>query len=140
VTVILVLAVVFSAGCFGGLVNTLIAGEFRLPRLDRRAKIWRPGWIGNVIVGGTAALVFWGLYGPVATIQLTGNSDAHLSLHVGELVGAILTGIGGGRLLTAEVDRRVLQKEKSALEQTKAFLAETVEDVVTPNDNESASQ
>jgi hypothetical protein len=121
-------AVVFGAGCFGGLVNALIAGELYLPRIDRRARVWRPGWIGNVIVGGTAAFVFWGLYGPLASVQIIGDGAApQVVLHVSELLGSVVSGIGGGRLLSAEVDRRLLRSENQALTRTKANLAGTID-------------
>ncbi len=126
-TVLHVAAAIFGVGCFGGFVNSLIAGELHLPKLDLGAGVWRPGWLGNVVIGGTAALVFWGLYGPMAAIQIVGDqAPAKATLHVAELFGAILTGIGGGRLLTAEVDRRVLRTEKAALEETKVYLSEIV--------------
>jgi hypothetical protein len=58
-------------------------------------------------------------------MQLVGDAP-RLALRVGELVGAILTGVGGGRLLTAEIDRRVLQKDNAALTTTKQILADTL--------------
>lgn len=125
--VIAVCGIVFAAGCFGGLVNALLVGELHLPRLDRRARVRRPGWFGNVVVGGAAALVFWGLYGPMAGAQIIGDGPpAHMALHVAELFGAMLSGIGGGRLLSSEVDRRVLRNENDALNQTKSILADVV--------------
>lgn len=120
-------AVIFGGGCFGGLVNALIAGELHLPRLDRRARVWRPGWIGNVIVGGAGALVFWGLYGPMAGALVIGDgASPRIVLHLAEILGSILSGIGGGRLLSSEVDRRLLRSENDALAEIKNNLADAV--------------
>ncbi len=72
-------------------------------------------------------MVFWGLYGPMAAAQAIGDGPpARLVLHFAELFGAVLSGIGGGRLLSAEVDRRLLKTENEALTQTKDLLADVV--------------
>jgi hypothetical protein len=128
----LIILWILLAGCIGGLTNTAISGEFRLPHLDPEAKVYRPGWVGNVFIGGVAALVFWGLYGPMAAAVLVGPADPKApvaALRVSELFAALITGIGGGRLLMAEVDRRVLEKEKKALSETKEKLGKTVADL-----------
>ncbi len=124
-----IIIAVFAAGCFGGLTNAAIAGELGLPHSDAEAKVFRPGWLGNVLVGGVAALVFWGLYGPMAAAVVIGPSNPQGSpavLHVSELFGALLTGVGGGRLLTAAVAKEISDREKAALTQAKDSLAEVV--------------
>ncbi|MDP3774017.1 MAG: hypothetical protein Q8Q85_07080 [Gemmatimonadales bacterium] len=125
----LILLIIFVAGCIGGITNAAIAGELRLPYTDPEARVYRPGWVGNVLIGGIAALVFWGLYGPMAAAVLMGPIDPAAPqplLRVSELFAALLTGIGGGRLLTAEVERRVFDREKKALTDTKDALATAV--------------
>ena len=124
-----IILAVFAAGCMGGLANAAIAGELQLPHKDPEARVFRPGWIGNVVVGGLAALVFWGLYGPMSGVVLIGPRDpgaVAAALRVSELFGSLLTGVGGGRLLSAAVDRRISDREKSALTQAKDQLAEAV--------------
>ena len=82
-----------------------------------------------MLVGGVAALVFWGLYGPMAAAVVIGTQSSQgipAVLHVSELFGALLTGVGGGRLLTAAVEKKISEREKSALTETKDSLAETV--------------
>jgi hypothetical protein len=121
----LIVLLVFSAGCAGGLVNSLIAGGLQLPGTDRSANVYRPGWLGNVAVGGVAALVFWGLYGPFSKALIVGGASAPaISLSLGELFGSLVTGIGGGRLLTSEIDKRALKNQKDALAETKNTLSE----------------
>ena len=124
-----ILVCVFLAGCFGGFANVLVSGGFQLPRFDMDARVWHPGWIGNIVVGGIAALVFWGLYGPLSTSVVLGtptNPEMQIVLRVGEFCGAVVSGIGGGRLLMAEVDKRMLQKENEALVQVKNDLTQAV--------------
>jgi hypothetical protein len=125
-----IIIALFIAGCLGGLTNAAIAGELRLPHTEPEARVYKPGWVGNVLVGGVAALVFWGLYGPMASAVLIGPHEAGVvvaTLRVSELFAALLTGVGGGRLLTAEVDRLVLEKEKKALTETRDTLATAVQ-------------
>lgn len=124
-----IILAVFAAGCTGGLTNAAIAGELQLPYKDPEAKVFRPGWIGNVAVGGLAALVFWGLYGPMSGVVVIGPGDLGeptALLRMSELFGSLLTGVGGGKLLSAAVDRRISDREKSALTQAKDQLAEAV--------------
>ena len=126
----LVFFLVFSAGCIGGFANSLITGELKLPAHDTEARVFKPGWVGNVVVGGIASIVFWGLYGPLADANIIGQDEAtDVTLTVSELLGSLLTGIGGGRLLTMEVDRRVSESGTKALEEAKNSLAETILDL-----------
>jgi hypothetical protein len=109
-----ILAVVFVVGCLGGVLNSLIAGEMVLPGRDEETKVYRPGWIGTMVVGGFAALVIWGLYGPLSTALLifakgnpAGSVQPAAALSVAETLGAVVTGIGGGRILTNEVQKKI---------------------------------
>lgn len=124
----LVILLVFMAGSFGGFLNALISGELHLPRKDHKAHLYRPGWVGNTLVGGFAAVIFWGIYGPLASATLVGadGSSVKVALHVGEFFGSILTGVGGGRLLTVEADRH-------ALAVTKKNLTDALEKFVPPS-------
>jgi hypothetical protein len=122
-----VAAIVFAAGCFGGLVNSVVTGEMKLPYLDKRAKIYYPGWAGTVLVGGVAATSSWGLYGPLAQFAVIGQGSAPLpSLKVAEVFGALIIGFGGGRWLTAEVGRLTASRERDALEKTKKDLLQAL--------------
>ncbi len=92
--------------------------------------------MGNVLIGGVAALVFWGLYGPLSEAILIGSTDTAAasvvpSLRVAELFGSLITGIGGGRLLTNEVDRRVLENRNEALSSTRNVLADALKQLST---------
>jgi len=67
--------------------------------------VWQPGFLGNVGIGAITALVLAGLYSPLALVQIGAETGAY-QLTVGGLMGALLSGIGGARLLTNEVNRR----------------------------------
>jgi len=115
----MLLAYVAIAGAAGGVVNSLLADNgFRLPQSEPAGDttIYRPGWIGNVVVGMVAAVVSWGLYGPLASyyVAVSGGLKAAaatepIGLTLSTLVGAVLIGIGGARWLSSAVDEKVLR-------------------------------
>lgn len=115
----LAMVVVFAAGCLGGFVNSLITGELKLPHLDAAAKVYRPGWLGNVVIGGVAALAFWAFYGSLAKTALIGEAVAIAPvLTLGDFAGSIFTGIGGSRLISSELEKRALANTRDTLAQT----------------------
>jgi len=121
-----IVALIFGAGLIGGFVNSLIAGELQLPYRDLQANVYRPGWVGSCLVGGIAAVTFWGLYGPLADLALIGSSaGSTVALKVGELFGSLVTGIGGGKLLLGAVERKGLENQRAALVATKLELGES---------------
>jgi hypothetical protein len=131
-TVCLIILAIFTAGCVGGFVNSMLAGEMKLPKHDLQAGVYKPGWIGNVLVGGVSALIFWGLYGPMTSVAVIGQGAGGTVavLHVSELFGALLTGVGGGRLLTSEVEKKLLVRETQQLDQTKTGLTSALRTVI----------
>ena len=111
----LIALLVLACGGLGGLANALLAGDLHLPH--REENIYSPGWIGNVVIGAVAALVFWGLYGPMAKVPVIGPTapGVPVAFTIAELAGSIVTGIGGGRILSSEVERKALAKTKVEL-------------------------
>lgn len=111
----LIALLVLACGGLGGLANALLAGDLHLPH--REENIYSPGWIGNVVIGAVAALVFWGLYGPMAKVPVIGGTapGVPVAFTIAELAGSIVTGIGGGRILSSEVERKALAKTKHEL-------------------------
>jgi len=109
-----ILLAIVVTGLLGGLVNAVIAQEgFVLPRmrnLPDGGRIWGPGFMGNAIVGAATAVVLAGMQSELGAVIVlrsagpsVGSPDAY-TLNVHSLVGALLAGIGGARLLTAEID------------------------------------
>jgi hypothetical protein len=121
----LIALLVLACGGLGGLVNALLAGDLHLPH--REENIYSPGWIGNVVVGAVAALVFWGLYGPMAKVAVIGTTAPATSVAftIAELAGSVVTGIGGGRILSSEVERKALAETTTALAKTQRNMRRT---------------
>jgi hypothetical protein len=99
------------AGSIGGIINAFLANEglvlSRTEQLQDGRRIWRPGFVGNVFVGAVTAIVLAGLYSPLGSVSLgSGAGGASVNLTIGVLAGALLSGVGGARLLTNEVDKR----------------------------------
>lgn len=120
----LLLLYVALAGGIGGVVNALINDKgFRLPGkvpVDG-GTIFQPGWSGNVVLGALAAVISWGLYGPLATHVIAGTVEASKNpansdgvvLVLSSLVGAALVGVAGARWFTNEVDKNLLRAAAS---------------------------
>ena len=87
-------------GALGGLTNCFVAGELSPARRDPNTGVWRPGWIGNVLVGGVAAVVVWGIYGPSASVDIIKGNLEDVSLSIAQLFSSLGVGFSGGRILT----------------------------------------
>ena len=115
------LVLVAVAGALGGVVNAFISDNgFLMPKSEPTttgSTVLRPGYIGNVLVGSVAALVSWGLYGPLSAFPVVGTAEAlaanvspeKVGLPLSSLVGALMVGVGGARWLSSEVDKNLLR-------------------------------
>jgi hypothetical protein len=113
------MGVIFAAGAIGGTVNAILSdNKSLLPRTETadtssQSGIILPGLIANMMVSGVAAVLSWGLYGPMASSYLAGGSnEQNLSgggVTMAAFAGAILVGIAGARWLTNEVDKKLLR-------------------------------
>jgi hypothetical protein len=113
--------IVLIAGAVGGAVNALMTDNgFLVPKMEKvddKTSIFRPGYLGNILIGAVAAVVSWGLYGPLSPYYIIGTEQAlaanalpeTVGLTLAALVGAIMIGIGGARWLTSEVDKNLLR-------------------------------
>jgi len=114
------MTIIFAFGAVGGVVNALLTDNgFILPKKEQQdnTKIIRPGFLVNIFIGGIAALVSWGLYGPFAAVFIIGGTnDPNLGstgLSMSSVVGGLLIGVGGARWLTNEVDKKLLRAAAS---------------------------
>jgi hypothetical protein len=109
-----ILGVIAAAGGVGGLVNGLLGnsgGGLSLPKPVHG--VLQLGFLGNVILGAFGAVGTWGLYGPLKDAVLIGANPGNMlpaNLTVTAIVGAALTGAGGAKVVTNEIDKRVLKK------------------------------
>lgn len=115
---------ILACGALGGLLNALMTDNgFLLPKKEEASgsEILRPGCAGNVLAGALAALVSWGLYGPLAAYQIfhvgSGASTAQPGggLTLSALAGAVLVGVGGSRWLSNEADKKLLRATTAEL-------------------------
>jgi hypothetical protein len=123
------IGIVAALGAVGGVVNALTSDNgFALPRRETTAEvsILRPGFIGNIFLGAVAAVIFWGLYGPFAEVNVVGadprenqevagatagggDEDDDYGETLAGLIGAVVIGAGGARVITSEVDKKLLR-------------------------------
>jgi len=106
---------VAAVGGIGGFANCLVVGELSLPHIDRGARIWRPGWIGNIFVGALAAVVVWGVYGPFASFDIIRDNLKEASLTIAQLLSSLLVGLSGGRILTNLAEKQADKVAKESL-------------------------
>jgi hypothetical protein len=110
-----IILLIAAFGALGGTVNSAISGEFRVPQFDRVAKVWRPGWIGNVLVGAVASVVVWGIYGPLASYDVLTGEMAGVHLTVAQLLTSLVIGLSGGKILTLMAEKQAATISKDQL-------------------------
>src|SRR2546421_11843201 len=81
-----IILLIAGCGAVGGIVNCAISGGFNYPRFDGAAKVWRAGWVGNVLVGAVESLVVLGIYGPLASVALLNGGMAGVRLTAARLL------------------------------------------------------
>ena len=121
------MGIIALLGALGGITNSTIAGEFTLPELDLENHLWKPGWLGNVLVGALTAVIIAGMYGPMAQYDVIQNQGTPPSLKLSELMGAVIIGMGGGNILT-----QLAQKQAERI--SKINLAEAFRDYLSKED------
>lgn len=99
-------------GAIGGLANCTHSKEFHLPHADKKARTWRPGWVGNVLLGSVAAVVVWGIYGPFALYDFFDPKPVEFHLTLTQLASSLLTGISGSRILTLESQKAIIEHQR----------------------------
>jgi len=107
--------VIAGAGAVGGIVNAVLNSgngySIQLPRAGSN-EVLQLGILGNLLLGAVAALVTWGLYGPLKDSVLLGSVPAGqlaADLTVTAVIGAILAGAGGARVISNELDKKMLR-------------------------------
>ncbi len=101
-----------GVGLLGGLINCFVTGEFVFPSRDPSTRNWRPGWIGNLVAGGFAALAVW------AMNFVDQANGPNVEAVIRQLASSFLVGMGGGNILTQYARSQTSQTTKTSLEQT----------------------
>lgn len=102
------LVVISLCGAAGGFVNVFIGDSgLHLPTIEEG--VFRPGYIGVVLVGLVAAIGAWLA---TQTATLTGNMTPSppVALRLSELSTAIIVGFGGARWFKSEAETTIFRK------------------------------
>ena len=108
-SLVLILVWLLAVGAVGGLVNCILGGGFSLPHFDQKTKVWRPGWLGNVLLGMVAAVV-WGLSHLATFSELPASTLTAPHLTPALLLDSLLAGIGGAHFLRAKTHKSLLEQ------------------------------
>ena len=116
---VFLVVLVVLAGLIGGAINALLSDNgFLMPRPQSvgGGTIYRPGFLGNMLIGAVSSFVSWALYGPLANVVIAGPAAALNEggavvpgITLSSLGGAVLVGVAGSRWLTNEVDKAMLR-------------------------------
>ncbi len=124
---LLPIGIIILSGAIGGIINALVSDNgFVKPREENAGDVTiiRPGFAGNILLGGVAAFISWGLYGAFSNAivygAVTGSGTTEISVTISAIAGAVLVGIGGARWLTNEVDKKLLRTAAAAAAASKA--------------------
>ena len=111
------------AVALGGVLAALVSedkGFIRPTKVtEANGTVYRPGFIGLILVGATAAALSWSLYGPLADATVIGgpepavgqvSADNDYGLTLSALGSAVLVGMGGSKWLSSEVDKALLKQ------------------------------
>ena len=121
----LIMGVVFVAGCLGGLLTAIVSGEsedgnagraISLAYMNPDCETRFANRLGNVLLGGVSALLFWALSGPFSGFPVVGAAPTVVAgvqpaLKVGEFAASFLIGTGGAGFLRAEARRRCAERQ-----------------------------
>jgi hypothetical protein len=104
-TDLLILAWIFGLGGLGSIVAAFLGDNgWHLPYIDQG--IFRPGWIGNVLVGGLAAVASWAMANSTNLFETTSS----LTFTTATLANALLIGFGGASWFKSQAEKSILQK------------------------------
>jgi hypothetical protein len=93
-------------GSLGSLVSAFVGDNgWHLPMNDNG--IFRPGYLGNILVGALAALASWGMQ---KAAILIGTPSATLSFSTADMANAIVIGFGGASWFKSQIEKVILQK------------------------------
>ena len=110
---LIAITIILIAGAVGGVINGIISDSgVPLPGpvlVKDGMTVWRPGILLNILLGAVAAFLFWSIYGSGNDVDLM-NPPSTFSMPLLTVGFSILTGIGGARWITNEVDKYILKK------------------------------
>jgi hypothetical protein len=101
-----VIGLIVLMGSLGSLVSAFVGDNgWHLPMNDNG--IFRPGYLGNMLVGALAALASWGMQ---KAATLIGTPAGTLSFSTADMANAIVIGFGGASWFKSQIEKVVLQR------------------------------
>jgi hypothetical protein len=101
-----VIGLIVLMGSLGSLVSAFVGDNgWHLPMNDNG--IFRPGYLGNMLVGALAALASWGMQ---KAAVLIGGTAGTLSFSTADMANAIVIGFGGASWFKSQLEKVILQK------------------------------
>lgn len=102
-----IVAIIFALGGLGSLVSAFVGdSSWHLPEFDWANGVYRPGWIGNALVGGLAAVGSW------ASANAGDWSDPNATaFHFtnAALASALAVGFGGASWFKSQSEKSLLR-------------------------------
>jgi hypothetical protein len=101
-----VIGLIVLMGSLGSLVSAFVGDSgWHLPMMDHG--IFRPGYLGNMLVGALAALASWGMQ---KAALLIGGPVVPLTFSTADMANAIVIGFGGASWFKSQLEKGILQK------------------------------
>jgi hypothetical protein len=101
-----VIGLIVLMGSLGSLVSAFIGDNgWHLPMNDHG--IFRPGYLGNMLVGALAALASWGMQ---KAAILIGTPSGAMTFSTADMANAIVIGFGGASWFKSQIEKVILQK------------------------------
>jgi hypothetical protein len=101
-----VIGLIVLMGSLGSLVSAFVGDNgWHLPMNDHG--IFRPGYLGNMLVGALAALASWGMQ---KAAVLIGTSAGAMNFSTADMANAIVIGFGGASWFKSQLEKVILQK------------------------------
>ena len=130
------IATVFASGALGGIVSSLLGGTRNFWPCHDEEDVWRLGWFGNTFIGGIAAVVIWGIYGPLASFDLVTPDATSLHLTIAQMVTSLVIGAGGVRILTSLIREQILRAQRNEYESAADDTAATLRQLTNQQPDE----
>ena len=98
---------IFILGGLGSLVNSFLGDSgWHVPMFDRDSDVFRPGWLGNWLVGGLAAVASWGMANSMDLL----DKNLRFQFTTAAVANALIIGFGGASWFKGQTEKTILQK------------------------------
>ena len=104
-----IMGLIVIIGAVGSLVSVFIGDNgWHLPMMDN--DVFRPGYLGNMLVGAVAALASWG---SLKAAVLIGPDPSAPTFSTADIANALVIGFGGASWFKGHIEKTILQRAAS---------------------------